>query len=216
MKRIVNSSRLVVWILLVALLIALPIMVFSFSSRFNRPELTAGIKIPGQTQTEVLVPYTGTGGLDQQEGSPPIPAIKADTIEKKAAQSVGLYDVFEVAVTNDRSYANPFDYQAIELQADFTAPSGKKVPYFGFYDGDGKGGSQGNVWKLRFMPNETGKWSYVYRWTDGADRGSGSFDVVDTGLPGPLKVARPLLVFTDCRMSPSTGRNDLTSGPLLS
>ncbi len=104
-------------------------------------------------------------------------------------QQVGLYDVWEIQVVNSNSYANPFDFNEIELQATFTSPSGKTVVFFGFYDGDGNGGQNGNVWKQRFMPDETGTWTYTYTWTDGTTGGSGSFEVVDTGLSGPLKIA---------------------------
>jgi len=106
-----------------------------------------------------------------------------------APQEVGLYDVFEIEVINTKVYSNPFDYSVIELQATFTTPSGKQIPFFGFYDGNGNGGQTGNVWKLRFMPDEIGTWTYTYTWTDGTPGGSGSFDVVDTGLPGTLQIA---------------------------
>lgn len=106
-----------------------------------------------------------------------------------AGTEVGLYDLWETQVTNSKSYSNPFDYNVIELRATFTSPTGSKTNFFGFYDGNGKGGQNGNVWKLRFMPDKTGTWKYNYTWTDGTSGGSGSFNVVDTGLPGPLKVA---------------------------
>ncbi len=95
---------------------------------------------------------------------------------------VPLYDIFTVAVENTTTYSNPFDFTVIELRATFTAPSGRRVEFFGFYDG-------GSTWRLRFMPDETGTWSYAYRWTDGTAGGEGSFQVTDTGLPGPLRVA---------------------------
>jgi hypothetical protein len=106
-----------------------------------------------------------------------------------AMAQVGLYHLFEIQVANSKAYSNPFDFRVVELQADFIAPSGKEHSYFGFYDGDGNGGLVGNVWKLRFMPNEVGLWSYSYSWTDGTPGESGTFEVVDRGLPGPLRVA---------------------------
>jgi hypothetical protein len=105
-----------------------------------------------------------------------------------AMAQVGLYDVWEILLVNSKSYANPFDFTIIELQATFTAPSGREVRFFGFYDGDGHGGQTGNVWKLRFMPDELGNWHYAYSWTDGTAGGSGSLEVVDTGRPGPLQI----------------------------
>jgi Domain of unknown function (DUF5060)/Putative collagen-binding domain of a collagenase len=106
-----------------------------------------------------------------------------------ALEQVGLYDVREMRLSNSQNYGNPFDFTVIELQATFTAASGRQVKFFGFHDGDGHGGQTGNVWKLRFMPDELGTWHYAYSWTDGTAGGSGSFEVVDTGRPGPLQIA---------------------------
>ena len=104
-------------------------------------------------------------------------------------EQASLYSVWEMQVVNPKKYFNPFNFTEIELQATFTAPSGKKINFFGFFDGDGNGGQTGNVWKLRIMPDEVGRWNYTYTWTDKTPGGSGTFRVVDSGLPGPLKVA---------------------------
>lgn len=118
-------------------------------------------------------------------------------------QDIGLYDVFEVSVENGNTYDNPFDFNEIELQATFISPSGRRIPFFGFYDGDGSGGQSGTVWKLRFMPDETGVWTYDYVWTDGTPGNFGQFNVVDTGLRGPLKVATDnSFYFMDARNQP--------------
>jgi hypothetical protein len=106
-----------------------------------------------------------------------------------ATEQVGLYDIWEMRTINPGKYSNPFNFTEVELRATFTAPSGKKIDFFGFYDGDGNGEQTGNVWKLRFMPDEIGTWKYSYTWTDNTSGGSGNFTVVDTGLPGPLKIA---------------------------
>ncbi len=121
-----------------------------------------------------------------------------------APKQVSLYDVFEQTVTNRKSYSNPFDYKRIELQTRIVAPSGLNYEYFGFFDGDGKGGQNGPIWRFRFMPNETGLWSYTYRWTDGTPGGKGTFLVSDKAkLPGPLKVARDNpWFFEDARGNP--------------
>jgi hypothetical protein len=104
--------------------------------------------------------------------------------------SVRKYDIFERSVTNANNYTNKFDFNVIELRTSFTSPSGKTYSFFGFYDGDGQGGQNGNVWKFRFMPDETGTWTYSWSWTDGTTGGSDSFSVFDDGaLPGPLRIA---------------------------
>jgi len=105
-------------------------------------------------------------------------------IPASGAGRVALYETFELSVTNASSYSNRFDFREIELQAQFTAPSGETTGFFGFHDGDGNGGGEGDVWKVRFMPDETGAWTYTYSWTDGTTGGSGSFEVTARSDPG--------------------------------
>lgn len=117
-------------------------------------------------------------------------ALAAITVfaEPSLAVDVGLYDMFEVAVTNTKTYTNPFDFSVIELRATFTSPTGKTTTAYGFHDGDGNGGQTGGVWKLRFLPNELGTWSYTTSWSDGTAGGSGSFQAVSSANPGPLRI----------------------------
>eukprot|EP01084_Bolivina_argentea_P256198 431248_1 len=70
--------------------------------------------------------------------------IKADTIE--------IWDQFELQM-NGPSNGNPFeDYQ---LSATFKSPSSISFNnVYGFYDGS-------SIYKIRFMPNEVGIWSYT-------------------------------------------------------
>ncbi len=96
--------------------------------------------------------------------------------------NVGLYRVFETSLQNDKPYANKF--ADVDLTATYTSPSGKTTDFWGFFDGDGKGGgtlSTGNVWKVRFMPNELGNWTYTCKWSDGTPGRQGSFVCVKEG-----------------------------------
>lgn len=96
--------------------------------------------------------------------------------------NVSLYRLFELPVINTNAYENKFT--DVELVATYTAPSGNTFEFPGFYDGDGSGGGDlknGDVWKIRFMPNEEGTWTYEYKWSDGADGGSGAFICVAEG-----------------------------------
>jgi len=99
---------------------------------------------------------------------------------------IALFGVFEKTVTNVNTYDNPFDFDEIELKTEFISPSKNVTPFYGFYDGNGQGGQEGSVWKMRFMPDEIGTWTYSYTWSDGTTGGSGSFHVVDLGLTGPI------------------------------
>ncbi len=102
--------------------------------------------------------------------------------------TVSVYGIFETQILNSRQYQNPLDFNEIELKAQFRSASGRQWVFSGFYDGDGEGGARGAVWKLRFMPDEPGLWSYVYTWSDGTPGGHGRFTAVDDkALPGILR-----------------------------
>ena len=62
---------------------------------------------------------------------------------------------------------NPFlDYR---LNVTLTAPSGASTEVPGFFAGNGDGGGTGNVWRIRFSPNEAGQWSYQASFRQGAN-----------------------------------------------
>jgi hypothetical protein len=95
-----------------------------------------------------------------------------------------LYRVFERSIVNNNTYTNKFI--DVDLTCKYTSPSGKIIDFYGFYDGDGKGGGNlttGNIWKIRFMPNELGEWKYTWKWSDSTSGGEGSFicDSIDKG-----------------------------------
>ncbi len=105
----------------------------------------------------------------------------AQTVSAQAS-NVGLYRLFENQVDNRRPYANRF--ADVDLTVTYTAPSGKTWESWGFFDGDGSGGGhagEGTVWKVRFMPDEPGTWTYSYRWSDGTPGGKGTFVCVKEG-----------------------------------
>lgn len=65
----------------------------------------------------------------------------------------------------DPQTPNPFtDYR---LQVEFAAPSGATYDVPGFFDGDGRGGATGSVWRVRFTPDEVGQWSYRASFREG-------------------------------------------------
>ena len=116
--------------------------------------------------------------------------------------TVPLWGTFETSVTNTTAYSNKF--RDVELQATFVSPSGRSVPFWGFFDGDGSGGPSrfdatnppadsggelsGTTWKLRFMPDEAGTWTYSWSFSDGSKSGNGSFQCTSSGAqPGVLQ-----------------------------
>ncbi len=53
---------------------------------------------------------------------------------------------------------NPF--LDVRLQVAFEGPEGRHYDVPGYFDGDGQGGPQGNVWRVRFTPDAAGTWRY--------------------------------------------------------
>ena len=104
-------------------------------------------------------------------------------------ESVGLYEKFELWINLDSSFTNPFDPEQIDVQAEFTAPSGKVWTIWGFY----KPTSVDVHWMLRFSPTEKGTWRYVVKVRDseGAAQSSpASFTAVASKHPGFIQIAR--------------------------
>jgi len=75
------------------------------------------------------------------------------TVSDNSAQFtlVPKWGRFEQAFRSGKTYDNPL--QDTELRVIFTAPSGQSRLIYGFWDGD-------RTWKVRFSPNEVGKWHY--------------------------------------------------------
>ncbi|RMF86469.1 MAG: DUF5060 domain-containing protein [Planctomycetota bacterium] len=92
------------------------------------------------------------------------PAAVAQTAfgETSVVQETPQFHVIELACTGPM--CGPMDAPArdVELSAVFRhAISGREIRVWGFWDGDGRGGETGNVFKVRFCPDEPGLWRVV-------------------------------------------------------
>ncbi len=82
------------------------------------------------------------------------PVVKISDIN---AETVKKYEKFEMKLDLvNVGIENPYDPADIDVYAEFISPSGKKIKITGFYDNF----QDANAWKIRFSPNETGKYSY--------------------------------------------------------
>ncbi len=88
--------------------------------------------------------------------------------------------VGEWGVRSSHMHADPFS--RVWVQMDFTAPSGTVYTMPGFYDGE-------NVWRVRFSPNEVGRWRYAVqsRPVDAGLMQAGEFEVTARETGGFLK-----------------------------
>lgn len=88
-----------------------------------------------------------------------IPATHAATISGDLNKWQPITVDFSGPVLDETSESpNPFlDFR---LNVTFISPSGRRVIVPGFFAGDGRGGSRGQVWRARFAADETGTWTY--------------------------------------------------------
>ncbi len=101
--------------------------------------------------------------------------------------SFGRWSKIELSFEGPRSIGrgepNPF---AVSFDVVFTGPDGKSVKVPGFYDGDGKGGLDGNIWKVRFAADRNGSWTYRTESSHASlNRRSGRFQVTDPSPNAP-------------------------------
>ncbi|MCK5740032.1 DUF4038 domain-containing protein, partial [bacterium] len=95
-------------------------------------------------------------------------------------QQIPQFESWETELVSTTSYDHPF--LAVELAAVFTTPSGKTVTINGFWAG-------GNTWKIRFMPEEIGNYTYTTASTEASlHQQTGSFACTSSSHPGKLVV----------------------------
>lgn len=130
------------------------------------------------------------------------------------ADSIGLYEKFEVGLNFKAEFVNPFDPDEIDVTSVFTAPSGKQWTIHGFYDN-----ANSTLWKVRFAPNEEGKWSYDIQIKDKNGETTvprRTFVVLSSSNDGPLHIAsnRRYLEYADGKSFYGVGfwYNDAYSG----
>jgi hypothetical protein len=81
-----------------------------------------------------------------------------------ASHAVPCYGTADVSLASTYSYnaatgtPNPFDFTVSAL---VTSPTGRKFTVPGFFDGNGAGGSTGNIFKVRIYTDQVGTWSYA-------------------------------------------------------
>ena len=82
--------------------------------------------------------------------------------------SVKLYSVAEETLPFDTAAENPF--KEVDLDLDVQAPASRQPQthfnWFGFYDGNGQGGQQGNIWKYRMLFDAPGRWTITATFRD--------------------------------------------------
>lgn len=103
-------------------------------------------------------------------------------------ESVGVYEKLELVIELKAEFSNPFDPEEIDLQVEFTSPSGTTRRVWGFFNPT----TADSVWMARFAPTEAGAWKYVVHVRDEHGTASGepgSFTVTPSAHHGFVKIA---------------------------
>jgi uncharacterized protein DUF5060/uncharacterized protein DUF4038 len=80
-------------------------------------------------------------------------------VGETAPQRAGVFSVVELSFRGPQQTAGDTPARDVELRVRFQHESG--APSYtaqGFWDGDGKGGASGDVFKVRFCPTKPGRW----------------------------------------------------------
>lgn len=97
--------------------------------------------------------------------------VVASSISSAQTPETVIWKKYELTFTSSVSYENPIQ-DVRSFQVTFTSPSGISKTINGFWDGF-------KTWKARFMPDETGKWSWISSCSDkknvGLDKIKGEF-----------------------------------------
>ena len=115
-----------------------------------------------------------------------VPVVRS--VQPSTSAPVGLYEKVELSIELEANYSNPFDPDQVDLQAEFTAPSGKVWKIWGFYNPS----QEPSPWMVRFAPTEEGTWQYVVKVKDkeGTAQGqTGTFTAVDSSHHGFIRIA---------------------------
>jgi len=98
-------------------------------------------------------------------------------------KTVHKWGVFETEFKSSVDYADPF--RSVTLNCVFKSPSGREVVVDGFWDG-------GSNWRVRFMPDELGSWTYRTLCSNREDEGLhdqiGSFECIPYEGENPLYI----------------------------
>lgn len=79
----------------------------------------------------------------------------------RAAEVVPQFHVTEISFVGPHCGPRDAPARDIELVVTWQHESGASVRVYGFWDGDGRGGSSGDVFKVRFCPSRAGLWRIV-------------------------------------------------------
>lgn len=152
----------------------------------------AALFLQGRTATtpemsfDAETPTTMQGGAPASDPLPLLPEVLPATKEGPDKKDLGMLGIFpqrskiEINLKGPDSQEltggrNPF---AIPVDVTFSGPEGQTFTVPAFFAGDGKGGQDGEIWKVRFRPDVPGRWRIATQSAEQIlDGYSGEFEV---------------------------------------
>jgi len=144
-------------------------------------------------------------GASAQQTNAPVQAVAIEPSELDAARPISLNKIevlqkmvpmhgrLEVRADIASGGNNPFDPDEIRVDATLVSPSGARKTAPGFFYAARTEGMEGDDWRIRFSPDETGEWEGELVVTGrGGERETKSFEFECTlpALPAPIRVCR--------------------------
>jgi hypothetical protein len=108
-------------------------------------------------------------------------AMSKDSSFVTPMRTAPLHTPYEVPLTATRVYHLP--YVEAQVTGIFTSPSGKELRLAGFWDG-------GQIWRVRFTPNEAGIWKYRTESSDPDLIAAGRFNAVPPARRGFVRASK--------------------------
>jgi len=120
-----------------------------FMGKANAKELTRSFAIRSPWLVPALSVLAAVGSAFAATKSPKMPVTPK-------------WGRFEQAFTSSITYTNPLQQASLRVQ--FTSPLGETAQAYGFWDG-------GRTWRVRFAPDQPGRWTFYTTCSDGGNTG---------------------------------------------
>ena len=183
-----NNLRIAAVLLSVGIITSAILIGCQFQSQQNdRPTIIASQSEPNSTAGDMgatlLSPTANNSNLPTAGQTAPVISPTGTIINLGSVGTFQKWSKVEILFNGPTSGDFDPDSNPSKTQVDvtFQSPDGNVLVVPAFYDGDGSGGVDGNIWKVRFTPDTTGDWHFDVSSTDiQLNSYTGGFEVLST------------------------------------
>ena len=153
----------------------------------DRPTIIASHSEPNSTAGDMgatlLSPTANNSNLPTAGQIAPAVSPTEKTMDLGSVGTFQKWSTIEISFAGPESVGFGPDSSPSKTQVDvtFQSPDGNLFIVPAFYDGDGSGGMDGNIWKVRFNPDTSGEWRFDVSSTEiQLNSYAGGFEVLST------------------------------------